>query len=41
MTSSIAATRPGPTLETCSSPSVPFLSSTNAPNWVVFTTLPV
>ena len=34
-------TRPGPTFETCSRPSVPFFSSTNAPNWVVLTTLPV
>ena len=31
----------GPTFETWSSPSVPFFSSTNAPNWVVLTTLPV
>ena len=41
ITSSMWPTRPGPTLETCSSPSVPLVSSTNAPNWVVFTTLPV
>ena len=34
-------TRPGPTFETCSSPSVPFFSSTNAPKSVVLTTLPV
>ena len=41
ITSSMWPTRPGPTLETCSSPSVPFFSSTKAPNCVVFTTLPV
>ena len=34
-------TRPGPTFETWSRPSVPFFSSTNAPKSVVFTTLPV
>ena len=32
MTSSMCATRPGPTFETWSRPSVPFFSSTNAPN---------
>ena len=41
MTSSMCATRPGPTFETWSRPSVPFLSSTNAPKSVVFTTFPV
>jgi polyribonucleotide nucleotidyltransferase len=41
ITSSMWPTRPGPTLETCRRPSVPFFSSTKAPNWVVFTTLPV
>ncbi len=38
ITSSMWPTRPGPTFETCSNPSVPFFSSTNAPNCVVFTT---
>ena len=37
----MCSTRPGPTFETCSSPSVPFFSSTNAPKSVVLTTLPV
>ena len=41
ITSSMWLTRPGPTFETWSSPSVPFFSSTNAPKSVVFTTLPV
>ncbi len=37
----MCATLPGPTFETWSRPSVPFFSSTKAPNCVVFTTLPV
>ncbi len=41
ITSWMWATRPGPTFETWSRPSVPFFSSTNAPKSVVFTTLPV
>ena len=41
ITSSMWPTRPGPTFETWSRPSVPFFSSTNAPNSVVLTTLPV
>ena len=41
ITSSMWPTRPGPTFETCRSPSVPFFSSTKAPKSVVFTTLPV
>ena len=41
ITSSMCATRPGPTFETWSRPSVPFLSSTKAPNSVVLTTFPV
>src|SRR5581483_4559380 len=41
ITSSMWPTRPGPTLETCSRPSVPFFSSTNAPKSVVLTTFPV
>src|SRR5918994_2429356 len=41
-TSSTAPTRsPGLTFEMCRSPSVPLVSSTNAPKAVVFTTLPV
>jgi polyribonucleotide nucleotidyltransferase len=41
-TSSTVSTRlPGATLEMCSRPSVPLASSTNAPNVVVLTTLPV
>ncbi len=41
ITSSMWPTRPGPTFETWSRPSVPFFSSTNAPKSVVFTTRPV
>src|SRR6266508_3652543 len=41
ITSSMWATRPGPTFETWRRPSVPFFSSTNAPKSVVFTTFPV
>ena len=40
-TSSMCATRPGPTFETWSRPSVPFFSSTKAPKSVVLTTRPV